>query len=191
MTKKSSPDHREAVCDAAISILAAKGVAGLSPRAVDRHLGLATGTTASYFRTRMDLVQGAAERMLLLDGIEASSFRASAVGIAAVLERSLDDTRRERLIARFELFLLAARSPQFATMRWARELFLAGTEAQLRIANVRAPKLAAIGVVALVEGLLVHSMLVSGLRRRDLIALLRSMFSGFFDRPLPDSPERL
>jgi DNA-binding transcriptional regulator YbjK len=190
MKAKPTDEHREQIGDAAIQILASKGVTGVSPRAVDRQGGFPPGTTAAYFRTRKALVQAAAQRLIFLDALDASGLRASAAGFATLVERALASERRDRLVARLELFLFAARSPEFVTMRWARELFVAGAEAHLRLAPVRSPQLAAIGVVALIEGLSMHGLVDQKLRRRDLVELLRSMMQGLFETP-QGGPERL
>lgn len=182
---------RTRICDATIALLAQVGVAGTTHDAVDRALHRAAGTTREVFPTQHDLLQAAAERLALLDGLEAADFRANTAGIAAVLDRSLSDERRDRLLARFELYLHAARTPEFKTMHWAREMFGAGAEAHLRVASVKSPQLAAVGLIALIEGLLLHSFVAPPLARRDRSLLIRRMISGFFDGTLPAGAERL
>lgn len=182
---------RARICDATIALLARQGVAGVTYRAVDRVINRPAGTTRSMFPTQLELLQAAGERLALLDGLEAADFRANTAGIAAVLDRSLSDARRDRLLARFELYLHSARTPEFKTMHWAREMFVAGAEAHLRVASAKAPQLAAAGVIALIEGLLIHSFVAPSLPRRDRSLLIRRMLSGLFEETLPENAERL
>jgi DNA-binding transcriptional regulator YbjK len=191
MTAPYADDHRTRISDATIVLLAREGFAGVTHRALDRILELPEGTTRNLFPTRLDIAQAAGERLALLDGLEASDFRASAAGIAAVVDRAISSDRRDRLLARFELYLLSARTPEFMTMHWAREMFAAGTEAHLRVASVRSPELSAVGVIALIEGLLLHGLLAPLPSRKDRATLIRRMFSGLCDRLRPEGTDRL
>jgi hypothetical protein len=61
----------------------------------------------------------------------------------------------------------------------------------LRLASVRSPDLSAVGVIALIEGLLLHGLIAPPLSRRDRATLIRRMFSGLCDRLLPEGTDRL
>jgi hypothetical protein len=168
---------RDQIGDAAISILAIGGISALTEGALDAELNWPVGTTAAL---GLDLVEVAAQRLILLDGARFSRFRGTIASIAALLDDAEDSHARTRLMARLELFLYAARSPKFETIRWARELLLAGAEAQFRIRRVRAASLAAVAVVALVEGLELNRLL--GGTRLDSwtrYALIRNVLRGF------------
>ncbi|WP_448005768.1 TetR/AcrR family transcriptional regulator [Agromyces bauzanensis] len=56
-------DRRTAVADAALEVVAADGMKGLTHRAVDAAAGVPPGTTSNHFRTREALVAAVAERL--------------------------------------------------------------------------------------------------------------------------------
>jgi AcrR family transcriptional regulator len=174
-------DQNDPILDAALAILASRGVAGLTQPAVDEALGLAPGTTLSRYSTQRELLEAAAYRMVFLDALELNGFRASAAGIAAVIERRFKPEGRTHFMARLELVLYAARNPDFLTMHWARDLFSAGAEAHLRIAGARLPRLAAEAVIALVDGLGLHDFVSPRMSARDRFSLLRRALHGFLE----------
>lgn len=181
-----SSDSNDTLLDAAITILAKRGVAGLTHRAVDEESGCAHGTTASQYATQRELLEAAAYRMVLLDSLELTGFRASAAGIAAVVERTFTADGRRRLLARLELFLYAARNPDFVTMHWARDMFAAGAEAHVKIAGAKLPRMAAEAVITIVEGLSLHDFVTQRMTHRDRFALIRRMLRGVLDEPKGD-----
>jgi DNA-binding transcriptional regulator YbjK len=61
-----NPQRRDALTDAAISVLARSGTHGLSHRAVDERAGVPAGTTSNYFRSREALLAATAERIMHL-----------------------------------------------------------------------------------------------------------------------------
>ena len=56
-------DRRTLVADAALDVVAAQGMKGLTHRAVDAASGSPAGTTSNYFRTRAALVAAAVDRL--------------------------------------------------------------------------------------------------------------------------------
>jgi DNA-binding transcriptional regulator YbjK len=115
--------HKEAVGQAAISVLAEHGGRGLTHRAVDRCAGLPQGTTSRYARTRAALLTLAAQALFTQDSravvyttpAGGQGTRATAASdlvealiraITALLEAP------ERYRARVELQLEAARTPE-------------------------------------------------------------------------------
>jgi AcrR family transcriptional regulator len=176
------PSHNsdDLILDAAIAVLATRGVAGLTQAAVDEELKCTSGTTATHYKTVRKLLEATANRLVLVDSLELASFRASAAGIAAVIERRFTPDGRQRLLARLELVLYAARNPDFVTMHWARDMIAAGAEAHMRIAGARTPRLAAEAVIAVVEGLSLHGFVTARMPRRDRFALIRRVLQGFF-----------
>lgn len=56
-------DRRTAVADAALEVVAAEGMKGLTHRAVDAAAGAPAGTTSNYFRSRAALVAAVAARL--------------------------------------------------------------------------------------------------------------------------------
>ncbi|MDI2033082.1 TetR/AcrR family transcriptional regulator [Paenarthrobacter nitroguajacolicus] len=61
------PDRRTQLADAALAVVAAQGLKGLTHRAVDAQAGVAVGTTSNYFRNRAALVAAAVDRVEELD----------------------------------------------------------------------------------------------------------------------------
>lgn len=62
----TNPGRRRALADAAIDLLAASGVHGVTHRAVEKTAGLPQGTASNYFRSREALLVAAAERIVEL-----------------------------------------------------------------------------------------------------------------------------
>ena len=184
-----STEPHDQICDAAIAVLATHGVSGLTASAVDDQLGWSRGTTAQHYVSQRELLEAVAHRLVFLDALTLSGFRASAAGVAAAIERTFQPENHKRLLARLELYLYAARTPEFATMHWARDLFAAGAEAHMRLAGARTPRLAAIAVIAMVEGLLLHDFIAPRMTHRDRFSLLRRMLHGFMSDV--KGPERL
>ncbi|HET8937052.1 MAG TPA: hypothetical protein VFN67_26600 [Polyangiales bacterium] len=183
MEAQPSTDSNDQLLDAAITILAKHGIAGLTHHAVDEASGCARGTTASRYATQRELLEAAAYRMVLVDALELTGFRASAAGIAAVVERTFSPDGRRRLLARLELFLYAARNPDFMTMHSARDIFAAGAEAHIKIAGAKAPRMAAEAVIAIVDGLSLHDLVTQRMTHRERFALIRRMLRGVLDQP--------
>ncbi|MEV7604486.1 TetR family transcriptional regulator [Paenarthrobacter sp. NPDC089322] len=63
------PDRRTELADAALAVVAAKGLKGLTHRAVDAEAGVAIGTTSNYFRNRAALVAAAVDRVEQRDSL--------------------------------------------------------------------------------------------------------------------------
>ncbi|MGK3646932.1 TetR/AcrR family transcriptional regulator [Pseudarthrobacter enclensis] len=61
------PDRRTQLLDAALAVVAEKGMKGLTHRAVDATAEVAEGTTSNYYRSRSALVDAVLERLLDLD----------------------------------------------------------------------------------------------------------------------------
>jgi AcrR family transcriptional regulator len=61
------PDRRAQLADAALVVVAEKGLKGLTHRAVDAAASVAEGTTSNYFRSRTALVGAVADRLEQLD----------------------------------------------------------------------------------------------------------------------------
>ncbi|WP_106849878.1 TetR/AcrR family transcriptional regulator [Blastococcus sp. Marseille-P5729] len=59
--------RREELTDAALEVVAATGLKGLSHRAVDTAAGAPPGSTSNYYRTRQALVDGVVERIEQFD----------------------------------------------------------------------------------------------------------------------------
>jgi DNA-binding transcriptional regulator YbjK len=150
-------DRRDAIADAAIRLVATRGLRGLTHRAVDSEAGLPPGSTSYYLRTRSALLTACVNRMLTRDVDAVAPLEtelppgelvvAMVVGLAA--ERPAD------LIARYELSLEASRQPELraAIDAGGRQLrvMLAQLLGQL---GVPEPERAAWPLAAMLDGLL-------------------------------------
>ncbi|MFD3679450.1 TetR/AcrR family transcriptional regulator [Streptomyces sp. NPDC058613] len=141
-------DRRTLIADAAIGLVASAGLRGLTHRAADAAAGLPAGSTSYYFRTRTALIGACYQRLVELDFAEYDGGgagegpsaeppvppdrEAAAALFAGLLYRWLT-VGRERQLARFELSLEAARSPDLEP-----ELQRAGRAARARAAAVLA-----------------------------------------------------
>jgi DNA-binding transcriptional regulator YbjK len=106
-------DRRAAIADAAIRLVADRGLKGLTHRAVDAEAGLPPGSTSYYLRTRDALLTACVNRMVERDRVPLS---ATPTGLALdeLLVRmvlGLASDRRDELVARYELSLEAIRRP--------------------------------------------------------------------------------
>ncbi|MEV6117386.1 TetR/AcrR family transcriptional regulator [Streptomyces sp. NPDC052109] len=108
------------VADAALALLAERGMRGLTHRAVDEEAGLPPGSTSNVARTRQALLELAVRRHAerearVLDLAEmprpSGGLDALAAGLALAVHRSLTQGRA-LLIARYELALEATRRPE-------------------------------------------------------------------------------
>lgn len=106
--------RRRQLCDAAIHLLAADGIKGVTHRKVDRHAGVPDGTTSFYFRTRSALLYAVAARIAELDLAELTAATKQPSGLATLVIRSATGTRLTRTRARYELALQAHRDPVLA-----------------------------------------------------------------------------
>lgn len=117
----------ELLGEAALTLLAERGMRGLTHRAVDGAAGLPPGSTSNVARTRSDLLRLALTR---LTELEAEHFAAveieeipsdgdltawAADSIARLLYEQIYSDRR-RTIARYELALEATRRPDLRTI---------------------------------------------------------------------------
>lgn len=107
----------EVIADAAITLLAERGMRGLTHRAVDEVAGLPPGSTSNLARTRAALLELTLAR---LTDLEIQAFSSTITGppdpedlpelMAQTLMGQLGD--RRRTLARYELALEATRRPE-------------------------------------------------------------------------------
>jgi DNA-binding transcriptional regulator YbjK len=117
-------DRRAAIADAAIHLVATRGLRGLTHRAVDEEAGLPPGSTSYYLRTRSALLTACVNRMLERDLARGSTqgppgipepAGAPAPDLEELLVSMVLNLVRDRpddLIARYELSLEASRHPE-------------------------------------------------------------------------------
>lgn len=96
--------------DAAIEVIAASGMRGLTHRAVDQAAGLPAGSTSYYARTRAALLSLTFARILELDQVSSPS-GGLAESIAGYAFEAVT-SGRARMLARYEFALEATRRPE-------------------------------------------------------------------------------
>jgi DNA-binding transcriptional regulator YbjK len=108
-------DRRAAIADAAIHLVATRGLRGLTHRAVDEEAGLPPGSTSYYLRTRGALLTACVNRMLERDLARGSMELPADLDLEELLVGMVLNLVRDRpddLIARYELSLEASRQPE-------------------------------------------------------------------------------
>lgn len=161
-----STDRRTLIADTAIALMGELGARGLTHRAVDARAGLPVGSTSAYCRTRADLLALVSARHAALDLADMQRDAAAWAGRALTLDAFLDALlariadwlslpKRGRLVARFELFLIASREPELArAVEAQREMFEAATTAALRLIGVPDPALVTPALMMVVDAIL-------------------------------------
>ncbi|NGN69278.1 TetR/AcrR family transcriptional regulator [Streptomyces sp. A7024] len=155
--------RQEAVADAALALLAERGLRGLTHRAVDEQAALPAGATSNVARSRAALLELAVRRLadresqvLAVDEFpaEGGGVTALADALSLALHRSLTG-HRDLLVARYELALEATRRPELREIydRSGR-VFREMTEAMLRAAGAGEPERQALSLVAWCDGIL-------------------------------------
>ncbi|MFI6919788.1 TetR/AcrR family transcriptional regulator [Nonomuraea spiralis] len=177
----------ETVADAAITLLAERGMRGLTHRAVDEAAGLPSGSTSNLARTRaalleltlsrlteleMEVMAVAYERVpLTLDGLPAR--------LAGALRVQLDD--RRRTLARYELALEATRRPELREIYdRAGRRFRDPAPAMLAALGSKDPARHARQLVAFGEGLMFDAIAGAGQTPTldELTLALRDLLTG-------------
>src|SRR5689334_1959442 len=119
-----SSTRADLVGDTAITLIAERGLRGLTHRAVDEAAGLPAGSTSNLARTRSALLETAFARLVHLENQAMAAVlvpvpdltpEAFADQVAALLEGTLA-TRSAQTLARFEFALEATRRPELRAM---------------------------------------------------------------------------
>src|SRR5215207_6087256 len=136
---------RRRLLDAAVAILGGSGAAGLTVRATEEDAGLPHGSVRHHFGDRAGMVSALFDHLADREGASEPD------GFAGTLERWLGPDRLLTL-ARYELFLMAARDPALRPpLVRARERFVAS--AATLVGADAAP-----AVVAAVDGLVLDAL---------------------------------
>ncbi|MFG1945189.1 TetR/AcrR family transcriptional regulator [Nonomuraea sp. NPDC048826] len=181
----------EAVAEAAISLLAERGMRGLTHRAVDEAAGLPPGSTSNVARTRAALLELTLSR---LTELEARVFAgAGADGpppgadlielLAGMLTAQLRD--RRRTLARYELALEATRRPELRVIYdRAGRRFRDPAVALLAAAGSGDPVRHGRQLVAFAEGVMFDAIAGAGAEPspEDLRAGIRELLTGMLGR---------
>ncbi|MFD5394802.1 TetR/AcrR family transcriptional regulator [Streptomyces sp. NPDC127097] len=169
------PRH-ELIADAALTLLAERGMRGLTHRAVDEAAGLPQGSTSNVARTRAALLEAAVRRLAereaavltarerpgagagATDAGVAGAGAGSGAAVAEVLSLALHrylSRHRELLVARYELALEATRRPELrAVYDRAGRAFGEPMAAMLAAAGSADPERHAMNMVAWCDGIL-------------------------------------
>src|SRR3954471_18287466 len=127
-TPALTPRRRELLA-AALQVVAADGLRGLTHRAVDRRAGLPEGTCSAYFRTREALQTGLTQYVATRCGADVAAL-AEELATHPADEPDVQETvialtvgafeswldERELLLARIELSMEASRNPALAAL---------------------------------------------------------------------------
>ncbi|MFD6875099.1 MULTISPECIES: TetR/AcrR family transcriptional regulator [unclassified Streptomyces] len=110
-TRRYDPDRRQRIIDAAIRVVAARGIAGLSHRSVAAEADVPLGSTTYHFKTLDDLLV-AALRQANADFVLVPDVRdGDLAGALARLLGELLAADRGRVELEYELYLAALRRP--------------------------------------------------------------------------------
>jgi DNA-binding transcriptional regulator YbjK len=175
----TSPRRRQ-LLEAAVSVVAAGGMRGLTHRAVDARAGLPAGTCSAYLRTRAALVQALAAHVAagLTEDVEALGRRlASGPGDPAQATAQISDLfvgwlrDRDVVVTRLELTLEAARDDELAAVftQWRERLLDVVEEVVARTREVGARPHAE-AVVAALEGVLLAALARPARGRRAFVS---------------------
>jgi DNA-binding transcriptional regulator YbjK len=184
----------EAVAEAAITLLAERGMRGLTHRAVDEVAGLPPGSTSNLARTRAALLELTLSRLTELEErVFAESLAVEAPGdlpdlMAQVLHVQLRDGRRT--LARYELALEATRRPELrAIYDQAGRRFRDPAVALLAAAGSTDPVRHARQVVAFGEGIMFDAIAGAGVEPTldELREAVRELLAGMLRGQPPDS----
>ncbi|MET9275336.1 TetR family transcriptional regulator C-terminal domain-containing protein [Kribbella sp. NPDC003557] len=157
MTKERllGADRQEAIADAAIHLVATRGLRGLTHRAVDAEAGLPPGSTSYYLRTRNALLTACVNRMLTRDLTGMPPAGADAIELMVAMTLGLARNRPDDLVARYELSLEASRQPELRAAINAGGQQLRTMLGQLLAGlGIPDPEAAAWPVAAMMDGLL-------------------------------------
>ena len=177
--------RRSAILAAALRVIAERGVAATTHRAVAEAAGVPASTTTYYFRSLDELLDDAlllfvreeAERLRALAS-DLEGRRAPAAEVARVLVAELRAGHGKNDVAQFELYLEASRRPSLRqAARASLDLYADVAEAALRAAGSPRPEEGARVFVALLDGLGLYRI-ASGLEQ-DLERTLLTLFIPF------------
>jgi TetR/AcrR family transcriptional regulator, regulator of biofilm formation and stress response len=182
-------ERRSVILAATVRLLTSRGLAAVTHRAVAREADVPLAATTYYFSSKDELVTEALailvsdelERISKLAaemGTRLSSPSESATALAEVLLPDADAA--QRLLAKFEVYLEAARRPglRATAAHWQREL-TGLAAAALALAGAREPRRLAPLLVAGTDGILVHE-LSAGITGHGDLARLRSRLEQLF-----------
>jgi DNA-binding transcriptional regulator YbjK len=162
-------ERRGVILDATVRLLTREGLTAVTHRAVAREAGVPLAATTYYFDSKDELLTEALQRLVTHE-VELLSLRAGELGnsinspgelaaaLAEVLTARSEDERR-MLLAKFEVYLEAARRPALRepVAKWS-ETFEGLAAGALEAAGAVDPKGTAPLLVAAIDGVLAHAL---------------------------------
>lgn len=173
MTDRAPRDTRRTVLNAAMHLVAERGLQALTHRGVETRAQVSHGVTTYYFKTRAEMILALFEhicdqqiewitRMYASlaavsredpDGVDREAFMRRAIELL-VAERTMT-------LARYELYLSAARDPALQAFTQALRLRHVAIQAEMfRAAGASDPEFAAHRLLSATEGLLLYQLSV-------------------------------
>ncbi|MFF0228345.1 TetR/AcrR family transcriptional regulator [Streptomyces sp. NPDC004629] len=162
MARRHDPDRRQRIIDAAIRVVGAKGIAGLSHRTVAAEADVPLGSTTYHFATLDELLVAALRQanegfagVLVGSGVPDDTEGDLAAGLARVLGEWLGG-ERTGVELEYELYLAALRRPALRPVaaEWTEET-------ARRLAN-RTDPVTARALLALMDGICLQVLLTGG-----------------------------
>jgi TetR/AcrR family transcriptional regulator, regulator of biofilm formation and stress response len=162
-------ERRRAIIDAALRIIASRGLPAVTHRTVAREAGVPLAATTYYFASKNEILSEALESLAAVEveRLEAltatvTAATASRADLAAALGEALipDPAEAERTwLAQFEIYVEAARNPALrpAVIRW-REAFVDLAASALRAIGAPEPERRAPIAVAAINGILLDRL---------------------------------
>lgn len=142
-------ESRTRLLDGALDLLGRSGAAGLTVRATEEVAGLPHGSVRHHFGDRASMVAALFEHLADREGLPVPG------GTALALQHWLG-AGRDLTLARYELFLMAARDPSLrAPLVRARERFVAACAQETNSAS-------AATIVAALDGLILDALVRGG-----------------------------
>ncbi|MEV0378692.1 TetR/AcrR family transcriptional regulator [Nonomuraea sp. NPDC050643] len=184
----------EAVADAAITLLAERGMRGLTHRAVDEAAGLPPGSTSNLARTRAALLELTLSRLtelevkVLAGAYQEDSYERSRLPALMAQALHLQLLDRRRTLARYELALEATRRPELRVIYdEAGRRFRDPAVAMLAAMGSRDPVRHARQLVAFGEGLMFDAIAGAGAvpTLEELHDGLRDLLTGMLGETRP------
>lgn len=159
--RRHDPDRKDRIIDATLQMIAEHGAANTTHRLIAEAVDVSPGSLTYYFTSLEDLIEQAfsrhADRLSVLyeHHFERVGSRADLVqAITTLIHGNLGSSEADSIIT-FELYLAALRNPQ---LRSITQSWMAASQAVLERFMDRTT---AQGVDALIEGLIVHTILAT------------------------------
>ncbi|MFJ5722803.1 TetR/AcrR family transcriptional regulator [Streptomyces sp. NPDC093149] len=162
MTRRYDPERRERIIDAAIRVVGAKGIAGLSHRSVAAEADVPLGSTTYHFASLDELLTAALRRSNenFAEVMRASEALADpAADLAEELARLLGEYfsgGRARAELEYELYLAALRRPAL------RPVAAEWTDGTAELLSRRTDPATARALIALMDGICLQVLLTGG-----------------------------